>query len=614
MTSTEGILKKQQSDLEHSGYPGKMSKRTKYEKLLQLIEKKPVITLEICRKRHPEIPSSTFYARMGTLSKHDLVKKRWLTKSGKRRMAYQKTDGYTIEKGREIFRAHLRETTEKHQEKAVKPKPLQTNEEITASKSIVEAEQEMMHEEAKRRVRNLIEDYMRVLASGNRRSLNEERLRIAFIIPLLEALGWEFSGEVERAGLDNVTNFVVGASGESKILVEVESPNKSLDEYRITREGPKSYATLAIQHAWNAKADWVILTNFEETRLYSSKVRKPEDGLIWKIRFTNYESRFDELAIVSREKVLSDVLRAYEAKIKKPLEHDQITDLLKKEGPLARKQILEKLGLSQSYQFPWFVRKFGSRRRKVYYLKGQEEIAREKYGDLSKPRKPTPKHPTLGHPKEYFLDLLSLKRTRTSFSPASDGTPVWWERKARNQYTCSVCKRYIDKGEKYIGRKKLSPGMRGMYGYRGTYHTDYYHIICLLRDTQAQIKRLIENMQSEIRGLENEIAGFRQEIPMKRGQVIDCQTLTQKAKENYERASFWRKIDKWFSYHYTSWSKSKEISHLEKEISHIHDGEIPERKTQITSLRGRINRRKSWLSEIETRMHELTPRQHAEIV
>ena len=585
-----------------------MPKQAKYEKLLELVDKKPMVTLEMCRKIHPEISSGTFYGTVNKLCKHNLAEKIPQV-VGKKRMAYQKTNEYTIEKGREILKTHFREITKKYQKESIMPKPLQTNEEFTVSTPIIKGEQEMMHE-AKRRIHNLAEDYMRVLASGKRRSFNEERVRIAFVIPLLEALGWEFLGEAERAGLNDATNFVVGASGESKILVEVESPNKSLDEYRVTREGPKSYATLAIQHAWDAKADWVILTNFEETRLYSSKVRKPEDGLIWKIRFTDYESRFDELAIASRERVLSEALRAYEAKIKKPLEHDQITDLLKKEGPLTREQILERLGLSQSYQFPWFVRKFGSRRRKIYFLEGQEEMAREIYENMLKPRRPTPKHPTLAYPKEYFLNLLNLKRT-TSFSPAADGTPVWWERKARRQYTCSACKRYIEKGEKYIGRRKLRPGRRGIYGYRGTYATDYYHIICLLREAQAQTKESNGNMLSEISRLENEIADFIEEIASKRGQIEDCRTLIQRAREDYERASFWRRIGKWFSYHYTSWSKSNEISRLEKEIAHIENREIPERKTRITGLKERISNLESYLSEIETRMQELISHQRA---
>jgi hypothetical protein len=235
-------------------------------------------------------------------------------------------------------------------------------------------------------------------------------------------------------------------------------------------------------------------------------------------------------------------------------------------------------------------------------------MAREKYENKLKTIRPAPKHPTLAYPTEYFLSLLNLKRT-PSYSPAHYGTPVWWEKRANRQYACSACKRNIEKGERYIGRRKLIPGRRGIYGYRGTYVSDYYHIICLLKETEIGIEKDIENAQSEIGRLENEIAHFRAETQLKRGQIGDCRISAQKAREDYEQASFWRKIGKWFSYRYTSWSKSMQISRLEKEITHIENREIPDRETRIVDLKGRISNLESWLSEIEMRMQELMSHQ-----
>jgi len=578
-----------------------MSKSAKYEKILQLVGKKTTISLEDCQKKYPEISSGTFHSTMNTISKHNLVKKIPL---GKRRMAYQKTYEYTIEKAIEILKAHHRNLGKKYRKKPIKPQRLRSNQELTVSKSITEEEQEIIRE-AKWRIHNLVEDYMRVLSTGKKRSFNEERAKIAFVIPLLEALGWEFLGEAEseRAGLNEVINFVLGTEREAKILVEVESPSKSLDEYRITREGSKSCAALAIQHAWDVKADWVLLTNFEETRLFSTKVKKPEDGLIWKMRFTEYESRFDELAIVSRDKVFSGALGAYESKIEKPVQYDRITDLLKREGPLTRRQILEKLGLSRSYQFPWFVRKFGSRRRKVYYLEGQEDIARGVYEEMLKPK---PRVPSWPYPKEYFLNFLNLKRTRTSYSPSPDGTPTWWERRANRQYDCSACRGTIKKSERYIARKILNPGMRGIYGYRGTYETNYYHIVCLLRDTENKIEKKITYAHREIYRLRNEITAFKNEIPLREGQIENCNNLINRARKDYEDASFWRKFDKWIGYHYTSSTKGKEISRLKNTIEVIKSEEIPERETEIADLQRKINRLKTRLGEIQARIQELT--------
>jgi len=150
----------------------------------------------------------------------------------------------------------------------------------------------------------------------------------------------------------------------------------------------------------------------------------------------------------------------------------------------------------------------------------------------------------------------------SSYSPSPDGTPTWWERRANRQYDCSACREIIEKSERYIARKKLIPGMRGIYGYRGTYETNYYHIVCLLRDVENKIEGKISNAHSEIYRLKNEIAAFKNEIPLKEGQIENCKNLTNRARKDYEKTSFWRKFDKWISYHYTSWSKSTILKYI----------------------------------------------------
>lgn len=209
------------------------------------------------------------------------------------------------------------------------------------------------------------------------------------------------------------------------------------------------------------------------------------------------------------------------------------------------------------------------------------------------------------YPKDYFLNLLNLKRTSRYNLHVPDGNSTWWERRANMQYQCSTCKRIIEKGEKYIGRRKLRPGRRGIYGYRGTYITDYYHIVCLLEKAKAETEKNIRNSYSEINGIEKEITHFNEEMSLKRARVENCRTIIRQVREDYERGGFWRKIGKWLGFRYTSWSKNNEISRLEKEIAYIENREIPERETQMTSLKGRINNLEHRLSEIDTRMHEL---------
>ena len=107
-----------------------MQKRAKYETLLQLI-KDSTLTLKKIQKEHPEISSGTFHSTMNTLSKHNMVKK---IPMGKRRIAYRRTSEYTVEKGREILKTHARAQKTRKYGKVIRPKPLQANEEFTASK------------------------------------------------------------------------------------------------------------------------------------------------------------------------------------------------------------------------------------------------------------------------------------------------------------------------------------------------------------------------------------------------------------------------------------------------------------------------------------------------
>ena len=212
------------------------------------------------------------------------------------------------------------------------------------------------------------------------------------------------------------------------------------------------------------------------------------------------------------------------------------------------------------------------------------------------------------YPKDYFLNLLDLQRKSHSGSPTPIGTPQWWERRANMQYTCSTCKRIIEKGEKYIGYKKLHPGMRGIYGYRGTYATNYYHIFCLLKKAKSEVETNIRGSHSEIDSVEKAIVDSTEEVSRKRAQVEERRTIIRQAREDYVRRTLWGRVGKWFGFRYISWSKGREILQLEKEIAYIENREVPERKTRINRLTGRIENLQQQLNEIDKRLQELASR------
>jgi hypothetical protein len=213
------------------------------------------------------------------------------------------------------------------------------------------------------------------------------------------------------------------------------------------------------------------------------------------------------------------------------------------------------------------------------------------------------------YPKDYFLNLLNLTRASHYGSPAPDGTPTWWERRANAKYLCSTCNQAIEKGERYIARRKLRPGMRGIYGYRGTYFTNYYHIVCLLRKARTAIENDIKAANSEITGIEVQITDFTNEVSLKRTHIGECQTLIRQVREDYAQRDSWGKVRKWFGTSYTSWSKNREISRLKREIAYIQNREIPERETRISELRRSINGFERRLNKIDPRIQEIVSRQ-----
>jgi len=162
------------------------------------------------------------------------------------------------------------------------------------------------------------------LASGKKSQYNEERTKIAFILPVLEVLGWNpRTDEVlpEQATLTGRADFGLRIGGKTKIYVEIKSINKSLDGYDIIKGKHRSYSEQAINYAWSMKSDWALLTNFEEIRLFDSHVTKPENGIVWKtsIKFNEYVSRYDELWLISKTSIASGALDAYKRKSDRPI-------------------------------------------------------------------------------------------------------------------------------------------------------------------------------------------------------------------------------------------------------------------------------------------------------
>jgi hypothetical protein len=151
------------------------------------------------------------------------------------------------------------------------------------------------------------------------KSYSEAQARVDFITPFFKALGWDVEND---EGLAHHTREVVveaaedtggrpdygfRVAGQTKFFVEAKAPSEELDTTRHIIQA-KSYA-------WSTKqVFFVVLTDFEEFRFYDASIlpdeRKPDEGLLLKLKYTDYLTNPEKLWEFSRERVAAGSLEA----------------------------------------------------------------------------------------------------------------------------------------------------------------------------------------------------------------------------------------------------------------------------------------------------------------
>ncbi len=166
----------------------------------------------------------------------------------------------------------------------------------------------------------------------------EAQARMDLITPFFKALGWDVENEagllhhdrevlVEKGDMEATGrpdyNFRIG--GQTKFYVEAKSPSEPLDTPR--------HILQAKGYVWNTKSVYfVILTNFEEFRFYDASVqpdpKRPEEGLLLSLRYSDYPANAEKLWEFSRERVAAGSLEALLPKIRRaPRLRKQVDDV-----------------------------------------------------------------------------------------------------------------------------------------------------------------------------------------------------------------------------------------------------------------------------------------------
>lgn len=189
-------------------------------------------------------------------------------------------------------------------------------------------------EDARQRIAELAEKYRKDIAEGKRGLFTEQDVGSKFIMPLLEALGWDTKNidEVreQRRTLTGPADYFLNISKVPEPVVEIKKFDEDLDAKRNIKGRLESHPEQAIRYALHLRCDWVVLTKFEETRLYFTYA-PPEKGLVFALKFDDYLKpvSFEKLWLISKASVSTGRLARLEKKReRKDIDEQIVEDLL----------------------------------------------------------------------------------------------------------------------------------------------------------------------------------------------------------------------------------------------------------------------------------------------
>jgi predicted type IV restriction endonuclease len=163
------------------------------------------------------------------------------------------------------------------------------------------------------------------LASYRSGDYNEAQLRLEFLDPLFEALGWDVYNKqgyaeaykdvvhedaIKLGGATKAPDYAFRIGGARKFFVEAKKPSVNL------KEGVSPAFQLR-RYAWSAKLPLSILTDFEEFAVYDCRTKpdksdKASTGRVLFLTYRDYPARWDEIAaIFSRQAVLKGSFDRY---------------------------------------------------------------------------------------------------------------------------------------------------------------------------------------------------------------------------------------------------------------------------------------------------------------
>ena len=179
--------------------------------------------------------------------------------------------------------------------------------------------------EAKIEIERLVERFARNLDAYKRADYKEAHVRVEFIDPLFEVLGWDvrnvqgyaeqykdvvYEDAIKVGGATRAPDYCFRIGGVRKFFLEAKKPS-------VWVKGDVGPAYQLRRYAWSAKLPLSILTDFEEFAVYDCRQRpKPVDksstGRVMYLTFDQYPDRFDDIyGVFAKESVLQGSFDRY---------------------------------------------------------------------------------------------------------------------------------------------------------------------------------------------------------------------------------------------------------------------------------------------------------------
>jgi type I restriction-modification system DNA methylase subunit len=184
-------------------------------------------------------------------------------------------------------------------------------------------------------IKTLVQGFAQNLKQLKAPDYKESQVRLQYIDPFWEFLGWDIRNEKQCPPQDveviiepsmdtmednkfrsRMPDYLFRLNGFGRFVVEAKKPAVDIDTDRRSIFQAKRYA-------WNATIPFAILMDFEQFRLYDTTLKpslnEPERGLIrdFSLNFPDYPSKWEELiATFGRDAVAGGSLERLRAKIR----------------------------------------------------------------------------------------------------------------------------------------------------------------------------------------------------------------------------------------------------------------------------------------------------------